>query len=602
MSRFRLRALRFLLPFLLLPGFAAAAPETWVTVKSPYFTVLTTAHPAQARAWALELERFRSLLREFVSVPETRLRPVTVVLFASDKAMQPYKPVVNGKSENLAGLFVNFCDSHAIELSLDGNPERIRRVIFHEAVHWYSSAGDETLPAWLEEGMAEVYSTFSATPDGECSFGKAIPEHVQLLRSNPKWSLEQMLSTRRDSIDYNERKRTSIFYAASWLTAHYLLFGRATPGRDAVDRYLAAREHSEAATAFTQAFGTDYAGFKTWLSNYLDKGKYTIRSFRYATGEIERSLVSRPATAAEVDLALATLLIGARPDRLDEADQRLARAVALAPENPVVWQVLGERAFLEKKYPIALGYFEKATAAGSTSYFAHYGLGYCRSLALSSVPGALDDTEARKAADNFRRALALNPRFIPAYENLAGLMYAVEKYHSGDRELLEQGLRLAPENRRIDVGVAACDLRAGRTEQGRQRLQLILAASPAPSPEVQKLATDILQIDDWNRFSNRLEALFKSGQYAEVVETIDAERAQFPGPRFSGMLDQNRREALSFALIHRAVEAANRGDAKAATDFLEQVVNSNAGDRAKNEARRLLESVGKGKFGKRGNR
>jgi hypothetical protein len=88
LKSFVLGVLAFLLPVAL-----GAKEQRWVSVSSPYFTVLTPESERVARVWASELERFRLMLQQVVVAPEKRLRPVTVVLFSSDRAMRPFKPL-----------------------------------------------------------------------------------------------------------------------------------------------------------------------------------------------------------------------------------------------------------------------------------------------------------------------------------------------------------------------------------------------------------------------------------------------------------------------------------------------------------------------------
>lgn len=577
---------------LCLAAIAALSPlwgkETWVSVRSEHFTVLTPARPEVARTWALELERFRVMLQEVVNVPESRVRPVTVVLFPSDRAMRPFKPLEKGKPQDVAGLFVNFCDSHAIELSLEADAAEIRRVIFHEAVHWYSSAGDLPLPLWLEEGVAEVYSTFAVAPDGTCSFGNVIQAHLRLLAGDSRWSMQQLATTGHGSLEYNEGDRASRFYAESWLAVHYLLFGRDTPGRASVTRYLEAQARAVSLeAAFQQAFGVGYDGFKGRLDAYLNGGHYLIYHYRMEAGVIEKRLVSRPATPAEVELALGTLLVGAQ--RQDEAgtEARLQRAAALAPENPVAWQVLGEKAMMDQRLDDAERYFAKAVDAGSGSYYAHYSLGYCRTRSISAAPDLLDSSAALEAVRDFRKAMELNPRFVPAYEGLAGLMFALDAYEPADRKRLEQGERLAPDSGMIDVGLAACDLREGQRERGRHRLGLALE-NPRVAPEARTLAAEILQGDEWNELMQRLDTLFDRQRYAEVVALIDSVHDRFTETRFRDTLRLNRRRAADFGRIHEAVALANSGNRPAAEKLLQEVVDSAAEAGAKREAQRLL--------------
>lgn len=572
----------------------AAAPvtEKWTAVSSPFFTVLTPAKADAARAWAIELERFRLALQLVVNVPESRLRPVTVVLFPNDAAMRPFKPLENGQPQAISGLFVNFCDSHMIQLSLDGKPAQTRHTIFHEAVHWYSNAGEGELPLWLEEGVAEVYSTFSIGKDGSGSFGDVIPSHLKLLAKDKQWSIAQLIGTTRSSLEYNEGTRASRFYAGSWLAVHYLLFSQGPAGRASILRYLELRQRfGDTPEAFERAFGVNYAGFQAQLQRYLQGGKYQVQRLNLPASEIERQLSTRAATGAEVDLALGTLLVGSRPEARAQGTARVKRAADQSPSDPVPWQVLGEVALAGENYPEAEASFERAIAAGSTSYFAFYGLGACRTHKMKSSAGEYDRAAATHAAGDFRRALELNPRFVPACEGLAGIMYVVDTVDPKDRERLEEGARLAPDNLIIDVGLASIDLRAGRETAGQRRLDLVLQAATDRDAKTRELAQEIREVHAWNSLIPKLEKLFAARNYDEALHQIDAARANFSDPQVLTLLDQNRQVALAFSQIEKAVALANHGNASDAKKLLHQVQESAAGEPAKAEARRLLEEI-----------
>ena len=571
----------------LLPPAPLRAADHWVRVESPYFTVFTTGSAKIARGWAAELERFRLMLQPYVAAPEDRLRPVTVILFPSDRAMRPFKPLEKGKPQMVEGLFVNFCDSHAIGLRLDGDPARTRRIIFHEAVHWYSNASDVALPLWLEEGIAEVYSTFQVNQD-TCSFGYPIREHLRMLALAPRWSMARLAATTHESLTYNEGSRATEFYAQAWLSAHYLLFGKDTPGRSSIARYVEALgAAADPAQAFAQAFGMDFAGFNQRLTAYRSGGHYTVRNFPLPAGDLEKTLVARPATEAEVELALGTFLLGARQASTPESDRHLLRAAALAPENPVVWQVLGEGAMIAKKFDDADGYFARAAATGSTSYFVYHCLGFCRLRGQDWAHGYPDAVAARQSLQDFRRALAMNPRF----EALAGLMFADETYDARDRELLEHGARLAPKSGLIQVGLAACDLKAGHRREGREELETVLQAGSDATTEARELATRILHSDDWNACMKQVAGLFDQQRYREAVALIDAVYEQFPEPNFRTTLKLNRRNAVESARLNEAVELANNGSLMTAKKRLQEILESDVEPQTRARARRLLEEI-----------
>ena len=61
-------------------------------------------------------------------------------------------------------------------------PRRALRTIFHEYVHLVIDNVSEGMPLWLNEGLAEYYSTFQVDDGGRRALiGQAIPAHLQLL-------------------------------------------------------------------------------------------------------------------------------------------------------------------------------------------------------------------------------------------------------------------------------------------------------------------------------------------------------------------------------------------------------------------------------------
>jgi hypothetical protein len=141
-------------------GFTRAAEDGWVKAATEHFTILTPAGADVARKWAIELEQFRRALQASVPVAVNRLRPVTVVLFKDNDAMDAFAPLENGRPVKIGGFFVRANDINTIMLSVARKDRETRHVIFHEAVHWHLSAREGLMPLWLGEGLAEVYATF----------------------------------------------------------------------------------------------------------------------------------------------------------------------------------------------------------------------------------------------------------------------------------------------------------------------------------------------------------------------------------------------------------------------------------------------------------
>ncbi len=591
-----------LLLLILLPSATVfpATNEKWLKVQTRHFTVLTPGSEAIARKWAIELEQFVVGLQAIIPVPDERLRPVTVVLFRTDKALRPFKPLEKGKPMDIAGFFAQLQDNHAIALALDYSPEEIRAIIYHEAVHWYTSASEKPLPLWLDEGLAEVYATFQRDEDGRYSFGRAVKTHLAFVQYTKLMPLDKLTLITRGSLEYNEGSRATQFYAESWAFVHYLLFGRDTPGMASITRYLEAAETARSsADAFQKAFGVDYQEMQRRLEKYLSGGVYLIHHFQLTELDQTRMLAAKPASDADVELAFGVLLEGSRGGPTPESVQHMRRAADLAPNDPAVWQALGEAELAAKDEDAAAKHFGRAVDLGSSSYFAHYGLGMTRLRAAQGVGALFDESEAAKAAVNFRRSIELNPRFISSYEGLASLLSALEKPDPGDRAKLEHAKILAPESAIIDVGLAVCDLKSGQRAAARDRLALVVASTDGKSQQARQLAEALLLDDDWTQFSGRIETLFNDRQYAEVVRLIDEAQVRFTDSRYRATLAFNRRTAESSRRIADAVELANSGRTDEARSALTQLLAEATDNSTKSEVQRLLREIDKEKTARR---
>ena len=91
---------------LLLAAQAAAAKDTWTSVRSRNFFLVGNASEKEIRQVATRLEQFRDVFTKlFPKVNFNTPIPTTVVVFKNDGAYKPFKPVVDGKVDEVAGYF-----------------------------------------------------------------------------------------------------------------------------------------------------------------------------------------------------------------------------------------------------------------------------------------------------------------------------------------------------------------------------------------------------------------------------------------------------------------------------------------------------------------
>ena len=106
-------------------------------------------------------------------------------------------------------------------------------------------------PAWYIEGFAEVVSTAVLSPE-RIVIGRANPARTRDLLSTTWLPMERVLTT--STSQFRDGREAAMFYAQSWLFAHYLLL---TPGANAqfATYVRELRSGRPALEAFQQGFG-----------------------------------------------------------------------------------------------------------------------------------------------------------------------------------------------------------------------------------------------------------------------------------------------------------------------------------------------------------
>jgi tetratricopeptide (TPR) repeat protein len=585
-------------------NFARGEEEVWVKAANEHFTILTTAGSNVAKKWAIELEQFRRGLQAAVPVAVERLRPVTVVLFDHDRAMQSFAPLENGRPVKIGGFFVRANDVNTIMLSVRRKARETRHVIFHEAVHWHLSAREGFMPLWVGEGLAEVYATFEMPTARTYAFGAAFEDHVDQLQAESLLPLPKLVGIGRDSLLYNEGMRTSIFYAQSWAFVHFLFFGEKSPGPDAVQRYLellpVVRSPDD---AFLTAFGADYATLERQLRAYITGGRYHKHMYHRSTDDIARGVTVGDAALSDIELAKGSLLLGGRSP--EEAEPHLGRAAELAPSDPRAWELLGHIAVGRRDYTTALAVLTKAIAAGSRSYLAFYHLGVSRLPELTQpwMPNpAIDPQVLEAAAADFRTAIRLSPSHVASYEGLAGVMRGLPAYIPSDLELLVRGLAQSPGNTMIEAGIAAAELRGGRVADGRSRLERLCARHPNTRSAGMDFARRLLASEIVQAEIAEINRLTMERQWDEALALADGALARDLEPAARQFMEKARGRMSGYRRLQTAAELANRADFAGAAQTLEELLATQPEIALATDARRLLREISPDGARNRGNR
>lgn len=502
------------------PAGRAASGERWLKVSAPEFTVITTLGEKDALAWTNEFSQFVGTLQGFIRVNPKYLPRLTLVVFARERDFQRFQPLrENGTAMETAGFFSRRPSWAVAGMGGLRMNDETRMTIFHEGTHWFTSAFELPNPVWLEEGLAEVFSTF-AIEGKKLTWGRAIELHVLALRTLEPLPLEQLLFLPREYLHGEgdaSSLATGMAYAQSWAFTHYLIFGQRDVPRSALMDYVkglrAADQHPD--EAFKKAFGGTYAQVHKKLVTYLHNGQYYVQTQPLLALP---ALKAESASVLEVEEALARLRMAG--GRHAEAKENIARAIATAPDNPRVYELQGEHAQEMGDGAAALAAYRTAIQKGSTDFKPYYEV-------ASEAHGeeGMSPEKARGIANAYERAINLNPRFRESYVGLGGIVGVTPPGNTEDVKFLELGLRLYPEEGMIKLGIATIAKREGNTERAQTLLREVLE-SPGQKGQVLDYARRLE--GDWTGrdINEQVDALAKDKKYAEAIALIDKQFEQ----------------------------------------------------------------------------
>lgn len=426
------------------PALQSKRPDRWLELRSPHFVVVSNAGEEETRSVLWDLERARSVFRRVLT--DARIdshRPPVVLAVKDEDGLREVIPQFwEKKSQRPAAAYWPGPQHHRVVLRVDTSPRERARHVIHEYGHLLTRLNIPDAPAWLDEGLAELWGT-AVIEGGTTEVGRPAAHHLKVLRSRRPWIPLVDLVAMTRAPDPRESTRLSLFYAQSWALAHCLVLGgcldRAGAPANlqlAPPRYVERlRQGADPVEAARLAFG-DLAAIEEALSEYVRAARFRALRFEVSSSPAEAGhFVLKTLSPAEaLSVRAGFLLDGERPAA---ALPLLAEAVALEPNAAPALETLGRFYFQQNNPTEAAKWFDRAIESESPSYVAHY----YKAILTRTIRGASDGREARgegqgvlSEEDHLRRAIALDATFAPAYASLAGLLTGRRREAEGERE------------------------------------------------------------------------------------------------------------------------------------------------------------------------
>src|SRR5215470_16504363 len=216
---------------------------SWVQVSSETYIVKSSAGEERARKVLRELEGFKQLIGSTLVFRNTELPelPIEVLVIGDEQTLKELQPEYNGRRVNFAGFYQLGQDRDFIVLSGRVFPETLTSVVYHELTHYFLGRGLRSRPTWLNEGLAEYFSTAEIREEG-ISLGALSLDRLQLLKTSTMLPLKEFFAIDTSSSYYNESSKAGVYYAQAWAFMHYMMHGEHAAS---FKRYLQALQKSD---------------------------------------------------------------------------------------------------------------------------------------------------------------------------------------------------------------------------------------------------------------------------------------------------------------------------------------------------------------------
>ena len=333
-----------------------AAESQWSRMQSPNFEMYTTAGERSARDTLRYFEQVHDFFAQNMPGAVGKTLPVRIVAFNSAKEYEPYR-----LNEFATAYYHGTADCDYIVMSHTG-VETFPTAI-HEFVHLVVRHSKMNLPPWLNEGVAELYSTLKPLGD-KILVGSLIPgRHYALL--NEKWvPLSVILAADHDSPYYNEKNKAGSLYNEGWALTHMLALDNAYRTKFAqLMRTVSAGTPSQA--AIEQIYQKPLSAVEKDLLGYLRGGRFQGVLIPTKLDKIADHLAAQP--AAEFDVKLLLAQIQNRPGTQPAAAKAFEDLIAEDPQRPEPHVELGYLQWSQKRSEDARQQFAKAYDLGSRS-------------------------------------------------------------------------------------------------------------------------------------------------------------------------------------------------------------------------------------------
>ena len=326
-----------------------------------------------------------------------------------------------------------------------------------------------SIPVWLNEGLAEYYSSYKLSADRHSAeIGRILDWRLALLRDR-FLPLSQIIAVDSSTALHDATERRSIFYAESWALIHYLL-SQVPDGGARLNKYAATIAEGRAPSeAFYEAFGATPAEFDEQLRSYVRRPTFTATRYTFK----DRIVVDEPGPSRVMGRGEADSWLGdlqRRLGRMSEAVPRIESAAAVGSDTAVTQRALGLLRISQERVDEGLEALERAVALAPDDFTTQFLHGV---TLLRADRGTGQHTAS--ATSSLRRAVALRSESSDAQAWLAYAQMLSRATLPDARVSILRAIELAPGRLDFRLRYADISILQGRVEEARKLLTAIAA-------------------------------------------------------------------------------------------------------------------------------
>ena len=333
---------------------ARGGEPKWIHMPSSDFEIYSSAGEGDTRRALQYLERVRSFFEQALGGGVRQKRePVRVIVFGSRKEYDQYRP-----NEFAAAYYTQIAGRDYIVLGSVN--DEVFPIAVHEYVHLVTQNVGMKFPPWLNEGLAEVFSTMKPTGD-KVLVGTPVLGRVQAL-SREKWvPLSVIVAATHDSPYYNEKNKAGSLYDEGWALTHMLeLNAQYSPN---FGKFLdEMNKGTPSQKAIEGVWGKPLEAVEKDLQAYLRTGTYSPRLFSVKL-QVGEKIAAEPAVMFDVKLTL--LDLSNRHGKEAGVKAEFEDLIKEDPKRPEPYVALGYLAARAGQQDEAIESFSKAVELGS---------------------------------------------------------------------------------------------------------------------------------------------------------------------------------------------------------------------------------------------